>query len=324
MIIMLVLSGCTSPNPVDKIPLATKTTSDVATSVITSTTSTTKYKESPSDTEARLVNQNWVSPAEINIGNYYAGARAEWKIKVHNGNDAMPQYESYRVGTEPNETIAPIKIKLPLAGNDYTKVNIISDNTGETLIATGYNSATKEVMISGFLPLTTRIITISYIAWTAFAIEYNAPTNPREGYSLPPAEAQDWVIIADATPVLAPKETREILVTLGIPKEATVTPIQVWYLTDKGKLELKGISLLADEARKLALEKPENQLLTEIGKQPILDKYLVGSKNLDILIEKGYVALSDVKKWEYQIGIMEQGQGNLQLAYSIRWLVVMR
>lgn len=97
-----------------------------------------------SEVEARLIDSSWISPAQVDIGNYYPGAKAEWLIKVHNGNE----------------------------------------------------KATK------------------------FAITYRVPSDTKSGYSFPPDEAQDWVIIADTTPIFAAKETREILVTLATPKSA--------------------------------------------------------------------------------------------------------
>jgi len=103
------------------------------------------------DVEARLVDKTWISPAMVQIGNYYPGARAEWSIRVHNGNDTMAE----------------------------------------------------------------------------FVVTYRVPDYVKEGYSMPPVEARDWVIIVDPTPVLAPKETREILVVLVMPKDAKITS-QKW------------------------------------------------------------------------------------------------
>lgn len=57
---------------------------------------------------------------------------------------------------------------------------------------------------------------------TSFAITYRYPDHVGEGYVKPAVGVQDWVIIADPTPVLAPKETREILVVLAMPEDAVV------------------------------------------------------------------------------------------------------
>ena len=168
VVLTLVLGGCKASTVVEAPKVAT--VSSVATTKVLS--------ESEKETEARLVDNNWTSPAEVKIGNYYPGAVAEWKIKIHNGNDI------------------------------YSK----------------------------------------------FLIAYSIPIKTREGYSMPPEGVADWVIIADSTPVLAPKETREVLVSLAIPK--------------------------------------------------------------GIVVEE--------KRWEFQISVLELGQGNIQTETATRWLVTMR
>jgi len=56
----------------------------------------------------------------------------------------------------------------------------------------------------------------------SFLVAYRYPDHVADGYTKPTTEVQSWVIIADTTPVIAPKETREILIVLEMPKEATV------------------------------------------------------------------------------------------------------
>lgn len=103
-----------------------------------------------SSVEARLINSNWISPAEVNIGNLYPGASATWRMRVHNGGD---------------------------------------------------------------LPAT-------------FAVYYRVPDDTRDGYDKAPLEAQDWVIIADATPIISPKGTAEVSVSVSIPKGVEVSSKQ--------------------------------------------------------------------------------------------------
>lgn len=103
------------------------------------------------DTETRLVDQTWISPGLVQVGNYYPGARAEWDLRLHNGEDTIVEY----------------------------------------------------------------------------LISYREPGSTKTGYDMPPLGTEDWIIIADPTPILAPKETREILVTLAIPKDAGINS-QKW------------------------------------------------------------------------------------------------
>ncbi|MCJ7805209.1 hypothetical protein MUP46_01015 [Patescibacteria group bacterium] len=59
-----------------------------------------------------------------------------------------------------------------------------------------------------------------------FAVTYREPSYVAPGYEKPPVGAQDWVIVADPTPVLAPRETRDILVVLEMPKDVTNYPMK--------------------------------------------------------------------------------------------------
>lgn len=114
------------------------------------------------DGEEPPIDRTWISPGKVMVGNFYAGAQAEYPIKVHNGR---------------SET-------------------------------------------------------------TMFEVKYRYPDNVDSGYSFPTSQVQDWVIIADETPVLAPYETREILVTLAMPNGA-VSPGDKWEfwvsVVDKGQ-----------------------------------------------------------------------------------------
>lgn len=92
------------------------------------------------------IDRTWISPGKVQVGNFYPGARAEWTLLVHNGNDTT----------------------------------------------------------------------------TPFAVSYRYPDHVDEDYVKPTEEVQNWVIIADTTPVIAPRETREILVILAMPENATV------------------------------------------------------------------------------------------------------
>lgn len=56
----------------------------------------------------------------------------------------------------------------------------------------------------------------------SFSVLYRYPDHVGIGYDKPPLEAQDWIIIADPTPILMPKETRDVLVALVMPKEAKI------------------------------------------------------------------------------------------------------
>lgn len=100
-----------------------------------------------SNWEATHTENTWISPAKVQIANMYAGARAEWNLRMHNGNNVL----------------------------------------------------------------------------ATFAIKYRIADYTEAGYTKAPPEAESWVIIADASPVLMPYETRNILIALEIPINATIT-----------------------------------------------------------------------------------------------------
>ncbi len=150
--LLMGIVGC-SVTQIEVSPVTpTEPSGNVTTPVETLPASLTNPTSDP-NVEARLVDQTWISPAMVQIGNYYPGARAEWSIRVHNGKDVP----------------------------------------------------------AGLL------------------ISYRVPDNVKEGYDTAPVEAKDWVIIADSTPVLAAKETKEILVVLAMPKDPILVPeVKKW------------------------------------------------------------------------------------------------
>ena len=89
---------------------------------------------------------NWISPGKVNVTNFYPGARAEYPVTVHNGNDTA----------------------------------------------------------------------------CSFAVGYRYPDHVDGDFMKPDIDVQDWVIVADMTPLLAPKETRDILITLEMPEDADI------------------------------------------------------------------------------------------------------
>lgn len=125
LLLGLVMVGCSSSGP-----------SDISTMPLPVSSS-----ELDPAAEQKLIDSPWISPAVVEVSNFYPGARAEWNLRVHNGKDEE----------------------------------------------------------------------------SGFSITYKEPNYLREGYSMPPDGAQAWVLIADPSPVFAPKETLEILVVLEMP-----------------------------------------------------------------------------------------------------------
>jgi hypothetical protein len=66
-----------------------------------------------------------------------------------------------------------------------------------------------------------------------FSVSYRVSDNITEGYEPAPAAAQAWVIIADPAPVLAAKETREVLIALEMPGDAQAPPKWEFWIVAK-------------------------------------------------------------------------------------------
>jgi hypothetical protein len=111
----------------------------------------------PLEPPPELYDKIWISPGKVEVGNFSPGARAEYPLTIHNGND------------EPTE----------------------------------------------------------------FSVTFQVPGSTAEGYDQAPSAAQDWVIIAEAAPVLAAKETRDVLIAVEMPEDAEAPPKWEFWITVK-------------------------------------------------------------------------------------------
>lgn len=75
-----------------------------------------------------------------------------------------------------------------------------------------------------------------------FSIVYRKADRVPEGFGFPPDEAKNWVIIADADPILMPKETRNILIALELPLDAQVPPKWEFWIAVKDATQKKMIT----------------------------------------------------------------------------------
>ena len=88
-----------------------------------------------------------------------------------------------------------------------------------------------KVFISGFYPgaraESTLLLYNGSDDAVPFSVTFRTPDNVEDGYAMPPPEAQNWVTVDDPAPVLAPKETRALLIALEMPEEA-ISPADRW------------------------------------------------------------------------------------------------
>jgi hypothetical protein len=66
-----------------------------------------------------------------------------------------------------------------------------------------------------------------------FSVSYRVVDNNAEDYEPAPTEAQAWVIIEDPAPVLAAKETKDVLIAVEMPKDAQAPPKWEFWIAAK-------------------------------------------------------------------------------------------
>lgn len=173
----------------------------------------------------------WISPAKVMIGNFHAGARAEYPITIHNGNSI--QNERKVIETEVGETTASIPLNMRLHNSDLASIiNLYSDNTKDNLQAQSFSNIGNSLTISGFNPADTRIMTIVFTPDTMFNVGFSYPDWAEINYRNAIKDVCDWIVVTDPTPVLAPFETRDVIVAIDMPVEAVapMSQYEFWII----------------------------------------------------------------------------------------------
>lgn len=164
---------------------------------------------------------SWISPGKVVVGNFYAGARAEWVMIIHNGGGVIVEEKLVISGT--NDPMVEVILKNPLYMDSIENVLSVTSNlTDDILIIGDYNPSKRALTINGLIDNAERIIEVRYRTYTDYLVQYRHPDNVEVGYFGPPENTGDWLIVSDPTPVLEPFETREVLVALEIPKDAEI------------------------------------------------------------------------------------------------------
>lgn len=98
--------------------------------------------------------RTWISPAKVHIGNFYSGARAEWDLSVHNGNNAVAEFVVvYRIPDYTSEGYA----KPSIEAKDWI---IITDSNP---VLMPYE--TRDILIALDVPVTAVITTDKWEFW---------------------------------------------------------------------------------------------------------------------------------------------------------------
>jgi len=201
---------------------------------------------------------------------------------------------------------------------------------GKVMVANYYPGGTAEYPLSihnGLYVIDPKTGVKSPKAGNAiFQIECCYSINVDEGYSLPLPEVQDWVIVADATPILEPGETKNINISLVLPSDTEEWAIPVYNLSDKGS-SIK--TKLESEYNENAQEASQNNQPLP-AKEPLLvfleDIYGQEVGSVVIPLEyKDYVVQTDEGKWEFWVRVMDISQtSTVKTAMATKWLISMR
>lgn len=164
-------------------------------------------------------NITWISYPLVEVEGFYAGGRAEHIVQIHNGN--ITNYEERKlVTTEPLETKAPIPMKNRLFGKP--EGIRLTSNLAENLTVVGYDDVKREILIDGFLPETTRELTISYPRYTTYNVVPRLPDHPYEGYVAGTPEMLQYITISEKNPDFTPGETKDIMIILDVPQNVVI------------------------------------------------------------------------------------------------------
>lgn len=180
--------------------------------------------------------RTWISPGKVEVGNFHAGARAEWVMTINNGLDTNMQ--QYKVITGAGENTATFELEYPLYNNSMEfMMEVASSIKEETdLKVVGYDAEKKTIAIGGFLDNRERIVALTYQYGVdrEFHVNYEPPHHLQKPYEMPPENARDWVIIADNTIVLAPEHRADVLVVLDMPEGESAPPKwEFWVLVTR-------------------------------------------------------------------------------------------
>lgn len=130
--------------------------------------------------------------------------------------------EEKGVTTEPSEVLAAIPIHRELF--DLDTIKVFSSLAGDNLMVKKYDPATKMLIIDGFVPDTSRVLTIKYAPVLEFDVYLSNGWKPIEGYEVAPPEYTAWVGLSITHVTLSPESYAEVWVTLSVPEDTEGLP----------------------------------------------------------------------------------------------------
>lgn len=179
-----------------------------------------------------VVDNNWMTPTNVNVSNFYPGARAEETVRIHNdyslvGERKIVTTEESDIPDKHGFITVDIPVNQTLHDGDTSNILCISSNLpSDSLAVVGYDLTENTITISGFTPLSERTIEIIYVADAIFSIYCKTIDLDIEAY----------ITITPNTLLLAPHETGEVLVVIEFPEDLEIEVEQFSFHISAGKI----------------------------------------------------------------------------------------
>jgi len=132
---------------------------------------------------------------------------------------------------------------------------------------------------------------------TTFIVEPRvADFTAAEHMKVPKDILQDWVLVADMSPILGALETRDILIILEMPAEVDAQQAQFWQVTGEGSayfatLQTAALKAVTDEATRQIREKykdsPQNilpEMINELVTPAAIERELMKNPDAPLLL----------------------------------------
>ena len=281
----------------------------------------------PTPTVSSQEETSWISPPKVTVTNFYAGAEADWDITIYNGH----VYETVRkrVTTESGETVASIPLTARVHGAKLDSVVLLSDDVADNLKADSYSG--DMLVVSGFAPSTTRMMSIQYECDSRYTVAFDYPTWADEQYRQRIRDVANWVTVSEPDPLLQPRETKKVSVVLKMPSDVNVNAYRTVSLTDAAMKSIKdGASLVVSDntnavAKALFDSNKESQFVWHTRTIAELANELGISEQDALSIVRGQPAIFYVSDlFVFWITVTREQFGNLQGSMACAWVINLR
>lgn len=173
--------------------------------------------------DAARISDTYTNPGKTYITNFHGEGSVSHLIELHAG-DRPDVVQKISVGTEASETSVLLNLKETISSLSAI-VSVTSDLPGESLLVSTYDSSSNGILVKGFAPSSTRIVTIEYkplyhfVIYVSLPDQYNGDSDTGIMYFAPPTS-----ITSNSIDIYCKqRDTVFIMVTLEMSKGISVT-----------------------------------------------------------------------------------------------------